>query len=517
MISYAQNGEDVVLARALPQRVGFYVDVGAGDPFIASVTKHFYDLGWHGINLEPRPSALAKLELHRPRDRNLGVAVGSENGTTSFFLVEEDPDLSTTVESDRELLVDRGYSTSLHSVGVRTLSDVLGQYEVADIDFLKIDVEGAEAAVLEGLDLARWRPRVIVVEAVEPYSHVRTDHLWRHRLEQAGYRAGGFDGINLFFGQADEPSVLNNLAPASPIDDFKTARVADLERNHDEVTAYARSLEDELRRVQDRNVAVAERVRQLETALSHDGNEVVEPTTNLSRSGTGLPVKATNHLRLAILTTPCTGASWLLRVLEDVLEVPGFSVDHPGDVAWESLPSHILLEIPHPRTRLLQTRLGTQDFVVVSISRHPSETLLSIADLSGAGSFPASQSFDVACPSVAEVPGSGFSEDEFLDWATSDAAHQLLSITSSWWELPSTVRVRFEDLVLRAGEVWSTIIEASGWEGPRPPMPRQIDGMAMDLNRHRSTSLTERLRTGEGLDRVYEAHREVFEILGYEP
>jgi hypothetical protein len=165
----------------------------------------------------------------------------------------------------------------------------------------------------------------------------------------------------------------------------------------------------------------------------------------------------------------------------------------------------------------LQTRLGTQDFVVVSISRHPSETLLSIADLSGAGSFPASQSFDVACPGVAEVPGSGFSEDEFLDWATSDAAHQLLSITSSWWELPSTVRVRFEDLVLRAGEVWSTIIEASGWEGPRPPMPRQIDGMAMDLNRHRSTSLTERLRTGEGLDRVYEAHREVFEILGYEP
>ena len=53
-ISYAQNFEDVILRRALKDiEKGFYVDVGAHDPVIDSVTKAFYDLGWRGINIEP--------------------------------------------------------------------------------------------------------------------------------------------------------------------------------------------------------------------------------------------------------------------------------------------------------------------------------------------------------------------------------------------------------------------------------------------------------------------------------
>ena len=54
MISYAQNQEDVLLRREFPDCTnGFYIDVGANDPVWDSVTKHFYDRGWHGINIEP--------------------------------------------------------------------------------------------------------------------------------------------------------------------------------------------------------------------------------------------------------------------------------------------------------------------------------------------------------------------------------------------------------------------------------------------------------------------------------
>ena len=54
MISYAQNFEDVMLARAFgDRRDGFYIDVGACFPDVASVTRHFYDLGWNGVNVEP--------------------------------------------------------------------------------------------------------------------------------------------------------------------------------------------------------------------------------------------------------------------------------------------------------------------------------------------------------------------------------------------------------------------------------------------------------------------------------
>ena len=54
MLTYAQNFEDVMLARLFQaQSVGFYVDIGAWHPTELSVTRHFYDLGWSGINIEP--------------------------------------------------------------------------------------------------------------------------------------------------------------------------------------------------------------------------------------------------------------------------------------------------------------------------------------------------------------------------------------------------------------------------------------------------------------------------------
>ena len=50
IVSWAQNGEDIVLRRALRDvAIGVYIDVGAADPDRDSVTKLFYDMGWHGI------------------------------------------------------------------------------------------------------------------------------------------------------------------------------------------------------------------------------------------------------------------------------------------------------------------------------------------------------------------------------------------------------------------------------------------------------------------------------------
>jgi hypothetical protein len=54
MTSYAQNHEDVLLERCFRNQVeGFYIDVGAWDPVIDSVTQWFYLRGWRGINVEP--------------------------------------------------------------------------------------------------------------------------------------------------------------------------------------------------------------------------------------------------------------------------------------------------------------------------------------------------------------------------------------------------------------------------------------------------------------------------------
>jgi len=73
-ISYAQNYEDVMLQRAFKDiKKGFYIDVGANDPVIDSVTKAFYDSDWHGINIEPVTEWFIKLQEARPNDTNLNI------------------------------------------------------------------------------------------------------------------------------------------------------------------------------------------------------------------------------------------------------------------------------------------------------------------------------------------------------------------------------------------------------------------------------------------------------------
>jgi heptosyltransferase II len=77
MVSYAQNAEDVVLRRAFSGvPTGFYVDVGASSPVDDSVTLHFYERGWRGVNVEPDPDDFRALVAARPRDVNLHAAVG---------------------------------------------------------------------------------------------------------------------------------------------------------------------------------------------------------------------------------------------------------------------------------------------------------------------------------------------------------------------------------------------------------------------------------------------------------
>ena len=93
MISYGQNFEDVMLARALSDvQIGSYVDVGAHDPEIDSVTNHFYKIGWSGINIEPQASLYEKLVHSRPRDINLNLCVGDFDGQTNFAVVQNKPD-----------------------------------------------------------------------------------------------------------------------------------------------------------------------------------------------------------------------------------------------------------------------------------------------------------------------------------------------------------------------------------------------------------------------------------------
>jgi len=237
MISYAQNFEDVILARVFNgQNEGFYVDVGAGDPVYLSVTKWFYDQGWSGINIEPNAALFRKLTADRLRDVNLNCGAGAERGEAVFFETEI-PELSTF---DQRLAASAQVKYEKRSVRILPLTEIVDQYaKDRTIDFLKIDVEGWERQVLTGLDLRRHRPTVITIEATSPQTRIESATEWDSLLLQSDYACVCFDGLNKFYLAGEKSDLERHFAlPPNVFDDFQTDRLVKTEACLAETQAY---------------------------------------------------------------------------------------------------------------------------------------------------------------------------------------------------------------------------------------------------------------------------------------
>jgi FkbM family methyltransferase len=158
-LSYSQFGEDFWLADYFAGiEDGFYVDVGAYDPFNASNTLLLYRRGWRGINIEPDPAGLARLRRFRPRDTNLGVAISNATGEATFVL---DGSFSTI---DRSGLAPRNGAKKI-VVHTRRLEEVLAERADGHIDLLDVDCEGLDLTVLQSNDWRRFRPTVVLAES----------------------------------------------------------------------------------------------------------------------------------------------------------------------------------------------------------------------------------------------------------------------------------------------------------------------------------------------------------------
>ncbi len=221
-ISYAQNFEDVMLRRALKDvDKGFYIDAGANDPVVDSVTKSFYDAGWHGINIEPVGEWYEKLQQDRPNDTNLQLAVGAKKDELDFYEV-----VGTGLSTMDELIAkqhadNHNFQIKTYKVPVTTLTAICEEYVQADIHFLKIDVEGAELSVLQGADLRKIRPWIILVESTLPTTSTDCHQQWEPILLASGYEFVYFDGLNRFYVANEHKEIKKGfLAPPNVLDNF---------------------------------------------------------------------------------------------------------------------------------------------------------------------------------------------------------------------------------------------------------------------------------------------------------
>lgn len=222
MITYAQNHEDIILERAFAcVQEGFYVDVGAWDPVLDSVTCHFYQRGWRGVNIEPETDKFLALAGARPRDVNLQVAVGAEAGQAEMFQISG-TGLSTLDRNIAGGHAQKDFHATSVEVKLLTLNEIFAEHAPGVVHFLKVDCEGSEAAVLNAFDLTRFRPHIILVEATWPLTRKASREGFEPKLLANGYHMRYFDGLNRFYSAEECPELTDEMfLPPNVFDSYK--------------------------------------------------------------------------------------------------------------------------------------------------------------------------------------------------------------------------------------------------------------------------------------------------------
>lgn len=210
----SQFGEDLFLDELFDgQPQGFFIEVGAYDGYTYAVTYALESQGWSGLLVEPVPSLHAKAQARRPGSRVVNAALSrrGSTGTARFTHIlgsgADDYDASSYLEDPAA----RGFSkrppadTRVEHVEVplTTMSDLLADRS-GPIDLVVIDVEGGEMNLLDGFDLARFRPRVVLIEDHNlGRDRAILDHLARH-----GYEHVCWISYNRLLVRTDEPALL---------------------------------------------------------------------------------------------------------------------------------------------------------------------------------------------------------------------------------------------------------------------------------------------------------------------
>lgn len=168
---YAQHGEEFLLwQRCAFKANGVFIEIGAYDGVSLSNSLFFEQIGWSGLLVEAHPGLAAKCRSARPAAAVVHAALGAtDGGSVTFSMVKGEQGLDTlsfVSTTDRQLrrIESRHGSIERVDVPARTLQSVVREVNLVEVDWMSIDVEGAELDVLKGANLDEFRPRLILVE-----------------------------------------------------------------------------------------------------------------------------------------------------------------------------------------------------------------------------------------------------------------------------------------------------------------------------------------------------------------
>lgn len=152
-------------------------------------------------------------------------------------------------------------------------------------------------------------------------------------------------------------------------------------------------------------------------------------------------------MRIAIISTPRSGNTWLRRMLAMLCSAEQIAVHSVEDLNWENFPSeNCVLQLHWHRTKQFKCLMMENNFKIVVLQRHPLDVLLSILQfahqepqtvhwLNGVGG------------DEKNIYGESPVSEAFLEYATSPRARALLSVSIEWSGDPDAIVVRYENLV----------------------------------------------------------------------
>lgn len=191
--TYSQCGEDLILEHLIIKPKGFYVDIGSNDPRHLSNTYYFYKKGWRGINIEPNPRKRWLYRLFRTFDINLSIGIAEVEMESDFYSFKEDF-LSTFSKEVADSYLAMGHKLrETIKVKISPLSKVLEQYLAVNqkIDYMTIDTEGYDLAVLKSNDWGKYRPSYVILESLEYQrdgSGKKLDSIYDGYMQSISYR-----------------------------------------------------------------------------------------------------------------------------------------------------------------------------------------------------------------------------------------------------------------------------------------------------------------------------------------
>ncbi len=208
-VSYSQMGEDLILQNLLQNREkGFFIDVGAFHPIEISNTYFFYRRGWRGINIDATPGVMKAFKIFRPEDTNLEIGISDKECTMPFYIFDLRALNTFSLKGVEYAKATFGIEPrEVVQVSFVPLSVILDKYvpDKVAIDFMSIDVEGADEIVLRSNNWDKYRPLVICIENHESFEKFQDSSLYNF-LKDLHYHFAAKTGPSHFFYYV-EPAV----------------------------------------------------------------------------------------------------------------------------------------------------------------------------------------------------------------------------------------------------------------------------------------------------------------------